>query len=78
MPDSWRAHVIASLLFTEGIPTEIVLRDLYTLVDAERHAVLDAMLREQAEPPMVIVEGVVACAGGYDIEAVLAAARSGR
>jgi len=78
MPDSWRAHVIASLLFAEGIPTEVVLRDLYTLVDAERHAVLDAMLREQAEPPMALVEGVVACVGGYDIDAILAAAREVR
>ena len=75
MPDSWRAHVIVSLLFAEGIPAEVVLRDLYTLVDAERHAVLDAMLREQAEPPMALVEGVVACVGGYDIDAILAAAR---
>ena len=54
---------------------EIVLRDIYTLVDIERHAVLDAMLREQAEPPMALVEGVVACVGGYDIDAILAAAR---
>ena len=75
MPDSWRVHVIASLLSADGIAAEIVLRDIYTLVDIERHAVLDAMLRERAEPPMAIVEGVVACVGGYDIDAILAAAR---
>ena len=78
MPDSWRAHVIASRLEAAGIPVVVVLRDLYTLADVERHAVLDAMLQKQAEPPMVIVDGVVACGGGYDIDAVLAAARGAR
>ena len=44
-------------------------------LDAERHAVLDAMIVRQAEPPMVVVNGVVACFGDVDLDAVVRVAR---
>lgn len=75
MPATWRAHVIAERLAAEGITADVVEYDLYALVDEERHAVLDAMVRDAAELPMVLVEGRVACAGDIDLEAVVAAAR---
>ena len=78
MPGTWRAHVIAERLRTEGLSAEVMERDLYSLVDVERHAVLDAMIVRQAEPPMVVVNGVVACFAGIDLDAIVSTAREAK
>jgi len=75
MPATWRAHVIEERLRAEGLRAEVTERDVYSLVDVERHAVLDVMIAEHAEPPMVVVDGVVACYGELDLDAVVRVAR---
>lgn len=75
MPSAWRVHVISERLRAEGIAAAVRECDLYALVDAERHAVLDVMIAERADPPMVVVGGTVACTGGLDLEAVVRVAR---
>jgi len=67
--------VVGERLRREGLTAAVMERDLYSLVDAERHAVLDAMIVRQAEPPMVVVNGVVACFGDVDLDAVVRVAR---
>lgn len=76
MPSTWRAHVIEEHLQASGISATVVERDIYALSGDERHAVLDAMVREGADAPMVVVGGRVACTGGIDLEAVLEATRA--
>ena len=78
MPSAWRVHVISERLRGEGIPAAVIEKDLYSLVDDERHAVLDIMVSQQADPPMVVVGGVVACFGGLDLDAVVRTAREVR
>jgi hypothetical protein len=75
MPSTWRVHVINERLRDEGIRAFVTERDLYSLTGVERHAVLDAMIADHAEPPMVIAGGVVACSGGVDLDAVVRASR---
>jgi hypothetical protein len=75
MPSTWRAHVITEHLQASGIVATVVERDIYALTGDERHAVLDAMIRNGAEAPMVVVDGRVVCTGGVDLEAVLEATR---
>ena len=75
MPSAWRVHAISGRLCAEGFTAEVRERDLYSLLDAERHAVLDAMVLQQAELPMVVVNGTVACFGSLDLDAVCRTAR---
>lgn len=75
MPSTWRVHVISERLRAEGIVAGVCERDLYSLVDAERHAVLDVMIAEHADPPMVVVGGTVACFGDLDLDAVVRVAK---
>lgn len=75
MPSAWRVHVISERLALEGIVAAVRERDLYALVDAERHAVLDVMIAEHADPPMIVVGGTVACFGSLDLDAVVRVAR---
>jgi hypothetical protein len=75
MPETWRARVIEEHLRAAGIAATVRACDIYALDGEERHAVLDAMVRDGAEPPMVLVRGRVACVGDIDFEAVCAAAR---
>ena len=67
--------MVGERLRREGLTAAVMERDLYSLVDVERHAVLDAMVVRQADPPMVVVNGVVACFGGIDLNAVVRVAR---
>ncbi len=76
MPTTWRVRVIGHRLAAEGFSADVRACDIYALEGEERHAVLDAMVREGAEPPFVIVSGTVACAGEIDMDAVLSAARA--
>jgi hypothetical protein len=75
MPMAWRVHVLQEGLREAGIDDEVVERDLMTLEGAQRQAVLDVMLREDVDPPMVLVDNIVVCAGEIDIAAVVAAAQ---
>ncbi len=62
-------------LRAEGIEASVLERDLLSLEGAERQAVLDAMVRQSADVPMVLVDGVVVCSDGVDLDAMVAAAR---
>jgi hypothetical protein len=75
MPGTWRVRVIEERLRSEGIRSAVVERDIYSLQDKERHAVLDVMVGEHADLPMVVVDGVVACCDGFDLDAVVRVAR---
>ncbi|MDA3935408.1 MAG: hypothetical protein PF636_00885 [Actinomycetota bacterium] len=59
-----------------GITAQVDERDIYALDDGERTVVMDAMIRDGADAPMVLVNGRIACTDGIDIEAVVAAACS--
>ena len=75
MPASWRVHVLRAGLREAGVRAEVVERDLMALEGAERQAVLDVMIREDVDPPMVLVDNEVVCAGEIDVPAVVAAAQ---
>lgn len=75
MPSAWRVRAMFERLSAEGFTAEVQERDLYSLLDVERHAVLDAMVIHQAELPMVVVDGTVACFGSLDLDAVVRVAR---
>lgn len=75
MPGTWRVHVISERMRAEGILAAVRECDLYALADVERHAVLDVMIAHRADPPMVVVNGVVACFGELDLDAVVRVAR---
>lgn len=74
MPGAWRAHVIEEKLRQHGIAAAVRETDIYSLDGDERTAVLDAVVRQFADFPMVVVGGRVACFNGIDPGAVLAAA----
>jgi hypothetical protein len=76
MPATWRVHVLRARLAAEGIDATVIERDLYSLEGGERATVLDAMIRDGADPPMVLVDGVLACAGDLDVDATVVAARA--
>jgi len=76
MPMAWRVHVLRERLREAGIDAEVVERDLMALDGAQRQAVLDVMLREDVDPPMVLVDNVVVCAGEIDASAVVVAAQA--
>lgn len=76
MPPAWRLHVIARRLAAEGLSATVAQRDLYSLEGAARHAVLDAMIATDAEPPMVLAGDAVVCVNGIDLDAIVAALRA--
>lgn len=75
MPSAWRAHVIGERLRQEGMVVALRECDVYSVGGDERHAVLNALVAEHADFPMVLVAGTVACHGGIDLGAVIARAR---
>ena len=74
MPSAWRVHVISERLSAAGMSARVRESDMYGLEGAERHAVLDALVRGADAYPMVIVDGAIACAGRLDLEAIVRAA----
>lgn len=74
MPATWRVHVISERLKAEGIDAVVLEKDVYALQGDDRKAVLDAMVRDGADLPMVLVGGVVASAGDLDLDAIVRAA----
>jgi hypothetical protein len=76
MPMGWRVHVLQEGLHEAGIDAEVIERDLMALQGEQRQAVLDVMLREDVDPPMVLVNNVVVCAGEIDVAAAVLAART--
>jgi DNA-directed RNA polymerase subunit H (RpoH/RPB5) len=75
MPSAWRVNAVDERLRREGLNASVTERDLYSLVDAERHAVLGAMVVRQAELPMVVVNDVVACFGDIDLDVIVRVSR---
>ena len=74
MPGTWRAHVIAERLKEAGLAATVFESDVFVLEGDERRAVLDAVVAEHADFPMVLVDGVVACHGGIDLDKVMSVA----
>lgn len=72
----WRVHVLQEGLREAGIDAEVVERDLMVLEGAQRQAVLDVMIREDVDPPIVLVDDAVVCAGEIDVAAVVEAAQT--
>jgi hypothetical protein len=58
-----------------GITAEVDERDLYELADEERTVVMDAMIHDGHDVPMVLVEGRIVCTDGVDLDAAVFAAR---
>ena len=76
MPTAWRVHVLREGLREAGIDAEVVERDLMALEDVQRQAALDVMIRDNVDPPMVLVDNVVVCAGEIDVAAAVTAAQT--
>ena len=70
MPSTWRVHVIAERLKQAGIDAFVRESDVFALEGLERAAASDAMIARGAEPPMVLVEGALACHGDIDLDAI--------
>lgn len=75
MPGAWRVRVMGERLRAEGIEAVVVECDVFSLEGAERQTVFDAMIDRMADAPMVLVDGVVICSDGVDLDAMVAAAR---
>jgi hypothetical protein len=77
MPVEWRLHVLEERLKCDvDGPCTVESVDLIALTPVERTAALDAMVDLQTEFPITLVDGVVACTGDIDADAIVAAARS--
>lgn len=77
MPSTWRVHVITRRLRDEGIQAAVDEQDVYSLDPERRTTVVTTLIAEQTNFPMVIVDGVIACHGGVDADAVVRALRKG-
>lgn len=75
MPSAWRVQVIGESLRRSGLHAELEEYDVYALPPELRHRVLDVIVAQGAEFPMVLVNGEVACHSGIDLTAVARAAR---
>ena len=74
MPVSWRLYVLEEKLMREvGERFEIEPVDLYGLPPLEQHVALDAIIATCGDFPVVLVDGVVACVGDIDADAIVAA-----
>ena len=77
MPVEWRLHVLEERLKRDyGEVFAVEVTDLYGLTPVEQSAALDAMIATQGDFPVVVVNGVVACVGDIDADAI--AAEAGR
>lgn len=75
MPVEWVLHVLEARLEREfGAGCEVHSVDLHGLTPDESTAALDALVAEQGSFPIVLVNGVAACVGAVDVDAVVAAA----
>lgn len=74
MPVEWRLHVLEERLRQSGFDPDIQTADLYDLSPAEQSVVLDAIIATGEGFPVVLVNGVAACAGDIDIALVAATA----
>lgn len=64
-----------SWLSGAGIAAQVDERDIYALADDERNMVMDAMIKDGAVAPMVLVNGRIACVDSLDLDAVVTVAR---
>lgn len=75
MPVAWRLHVLEERLEREvGGRFTIEAVDLYALPPLEQHSAIEAVMKAGGDFPVVLVDGVVACVGDIDVEAIVAAA----
>lgn len=75
MPSGFRLQVLESKLNGAGIKAQVDERDLYELGDAERTTVMDAMIHDGHDVPMVLVNGRIVCTNGVDIGGVILACK---
>jgi len=76
MPVAWRLHVLGEKLKREvGERFLIESVDLYGLTPTEQHVAIDAIMQAREDFPVVLVDGVVACVGDIDADAILTAVR---
>jgi hypothetical protein len=74
MPVEWRLHVLGEKLKREvGDRFGIEAVDLYGLSPLDQHAAIDAIIQTREDFPVVLVDGVVACVGDIDADAIVAA-----
>ena len=77
MPTAWRVHALEARLRAEGLDALVADRDVYALPAAERTRVVDVLVARQTSFPMVMVDGVVVCHAGVDLDTVVQAVRGG-
>gem|GEM_PF-3218692 len=65
-----------SWLSGAGIAAQVDERDIYALADDERNMVMDAMIHDGRDVPMVLMEGRIVCTDGIDLEATVKAAEA--
>lgn len=71
MPVEWRLHVLEERLMRDhGDIFAIEVTDLYGLSPREQSAAIDALIAEQCDFPITLVDGVVACVGDIDVDAI--------
>ena len=74
MPVEWRLHVLEGRLKHEvGERFVIEPVDLYGLPPREQHTAIDAVITSRAGFPVVLIDGVVACVGDIESDAIVAA-----
>lgn len=77
MPVEWRLHVLEERLSSVvGDRCKIESVDLQAVPTMERDATLDALLEARGDFPVTLVNGVVACVGDIDMDAIVAAVAS--
>lgn len=75
MPSAWRVHVLEQRIREAGFTVTVGECDVYALEPGDRTRVVDLIVAEQAEFPMVLVGDTIACHGTVDVDAVLRAIR---
>jgi len=74
MPVEWRLHVLEDRLKREVGPRFVIEAvDLYGLDMDEQHTAIDAVITTRGDFPVVLVDGVVACVGDIDADAIATA-----
>jgi disulfide oxidoreductase YuzD len=74
MPVEWRLHVLEEKL-KRVVGERFVIEpvDLYGLTPVDQHVAISAIMAQNGDFPVVLVDGEVACVGDIDTEAIVAA-----
>jgi len=71
MPVDWRLHVLEEKLTREtAAQFRIEVVGLYELEPLEQHEVIQLIMRDQVDFPVVLVDGVAACANDIEADAI--------